>query len=185
MVLICSTRTVGLQMIPRTTLLSSASTAVLSTLVSRCLTDSLSVYIEPFTASFEAVHVHAAPNNLRFIIVNRRGYPGSTPCTDAELDDIVNRSKAAIDCWAIMTAHFVKYVVDNLAIPKISLDRKTGGIVVAGWSIGSVFALSLLSDFEIYSKDLSSALEDNVKDVVVIGKFFLALEINKTYLHTI
>lgn len=173
MATVYSIRTVGLQTVPLITLLSSAFTEVRFTLVSGFLTSSVSVYNKPFKASFEGVHIHAAPNNLRFIIVNRRGYPGSTPYTDGELGDIVNNSKVDIDRRAIMTAYFVKYVVDNLSIPKMSADRKTGGIAVVGWSFGSVATLSLFSDLDIYPKDLYPVLEDNVKDVVIMGKSFL------------
>lgn len=119
------------------------------------------------------MHAHATTNDARVITVQRKDYPGSSAYTDAELDDLKNGSKSTLDGWAVLMANLVNYFVDNLSIPKISDDRKTGGIALVGWSMGSATAMSIISDIDIIPKDLHPVLEAYIRDVVLYGKFLV------------
>jgi len=128
--------------------------------------------------TYDFIHEHAAANNTRVIAVQRRDYPGSSAYTDAELEDLRNGSKATIDGWAISVAHLVNYFANNLSIPKVSEDRKSGGIALVGWSMASVTVMALLSDMEVIPKELHPVLETYVKVVVLQdpGNFAFGIE---------
>lgn len=103
--------------------------------------------------------------------MQRRDYPGSSAYTDAELEDLRNGSKVTIDSWAISMAHLVNYFANNLSVPKLSEDRKSGGIALVAWSMSSATVMALLSDVDVIPKELHSVLEAYLKVVVLQGKF--------------
>ncbi len=93
--------------------------------------------------------------NARIVLVNRRDYPGATPYTEEELTPLreANVAKDPSTAHALFMPYLkerarelhtflVHFVVEN-DIP--SVDGNTGGIVLAGWSLGSIWMTALLA----------------------------------------
>ncbi|KAF9254804.1 hypothetical protein L218DRAFT_831845, partial [Marasmius fiardii PR-910] len=69
---------------------------------------------------FEKIHSAAHALNLRTVVWNRRDYPGSTPYTDSELEDLKQGRKAFLDRIGRQVGEFLVRFVENENIPKAS-----------------------------------------------------------------
>lgn len=127
------------------------------------------LYSAWYIENFDRVHAHAAANNLRVIALQRRGYPGSSTFTEAEMAEMKSGSNLTLDGFAISMAHFVNYLAYDLSVPKVSGDRKSGGVALVAWSMAALVVMPLLSDFEVIPKELHPVLEDYVKDLIFYG----------------
>ncbi|OJT10817.1 hypothetical protein TRAPUB_12686 [Trametes pubescens] len=104
----------------------------------------------------------AKDNNTRVVLVNRRDYPGARPLTQEERALLPSLStEEAADATEISEATqkidiFMKErarevydllveLVNNADLPPFQRDRNTGGIIVAGWSFGTVWITALLA----------------------------------------
>lgn len=92
------------------------------------------------------------------MLVNRRDYPGSAPFTEAELTllpsqplDADNLAAAKEKLQAFMKAQarelydFLEILVEGGDVPAADRKNNTGGIVVAGWSMGAAWMTALLA----------------------------------------
>ncbi|KAF9528459.1 Alpha/Beta hydrolase protein [Crepidotus variabilis] len=118
--------------------------------------------------TYDRVHELASPRNLRTIAVQRREYPGSTPYTDEEIDDIKNGRQVFIDRTAILMAEFIQFVAQTLKVPEVSENGSSGGIALLGWSIGAVTAMAPLSKPELLPNDLRTTLEKYFRMVIML-----------------
>ncbi|GLB39034.1 hypothetical protein LshimejAT787_0601960 [Lyophyllum shimeji] len=123
---------------------------------------------------FEKMHDYSHADNLRTVIWNRRDYPGSTPYTDAELEDLNQGGKVFLDRLAIQVADFLKQFIEKEKVPKITADRKAGGFAILGWSMGSATAMPLFSDPSLLSSELYALLEQYVKNLVLYDPPYLS-----------
>lgn len=112
--------------------------------------------------SFEHLHELAHPRNLRTVILTRRDYAGSSPLTDSEMDDLKDGRQEFLDGIGGQLAEFIAQFIAKENIPKVSEDRKSGGIAILGWSFGTITGMSLFS-----SPSHSSSLEEYIKDLVL------------------
>ncbi|KAG6864181.1 hypothetical protein C0991_011800 [Blastosporella zonata] len=117
--------------------------------------------------SFEKLRTYGHGYNLRTVIWNRRGFPGSSKYSDADIDDLQNGRNVFLDRLAILVGDFVKQFVEQESVPKISADRRSGGIALLGWSMGCPTAMALFSNPNIFSKETYTLLEAYVKDLVL------------------
>ncbi|KAG6827752.1 hypothetical protein H0H92_010574 [Tricholoma furcatifolium] len=118
--------------------------------------------------SFEKLHNLAHDFNLRTVVLNRREYPGSSPYTDAEINDIHHGRKVALDRLAIQLGDFVRQFVEkNPGVPKIGPGRKSGGLAIMGWSMGCMTAMTLFADPRLFSEELYTLLAAYVKDLIL------------------
>ncbi|KAJ8073170.1 hypothetical protein PM082_020039 [Marasmius tenuissimus] len=116
---------------------------------------------------FERLHDHAHSLNLRTILWNRRDYPGSTPYTDAELEDLAEGRKVFMDRIGQQLADFMVQFIEKENIPQAAPDFKSGGIVLMGWSMGTSSAMALFSDPKLISPEVYGVLEGYVRDLVL------------------
>ncbi|KAF9020543.1 alpha/beta-hydrolase [Hymenopellis radicata] len=116
----------------------------------------------------------AAANNLRLVIVNRRDYPGSTKYTDEELQSLKEGKQEFLEAVGRETLTFLSWYVKNHDIPKLSADRKLGGIVVLGWSLGAATPLAMLAYPETIPKELYDSVEPYLKQAVLYDPPLLA-----------
>lgn len=126
----------------------------------------LSVHCILIEASFKKLHGYAHALNLRTVVWNRRDYPGSTKYTDAELDDLKNGRQEFIDRLAVQLGQFLEQFIEEEHIPKISANRKSGGLAIMGWSMGIASVIPLFSSKELVHHSL---LEPYVKDLIIYG----------------
>ncbi|THU95907.1 hypothetical protein K435DRAFT_112270, partial [Dendrothele bispora CBS 962.96] len=121
--------------------------------------------------SFEKLPQYAHSFNLRTVVVNRRGYPGSTPYTESEMEDLNQGKKVHLEKLGSLIGSFVeRFIEENektgAGIPKISGEGKSGGVAIMGWSIGAVSAMSMFADPALISPKSYSLLQKYVKDLV-------------------
>ncbi|KAJ7166043.1 hypothetical protein C8R46DRAFT_1275588 [Mycena filopes] len=108
----------------------------------------------------------AAPNALRIICVNRREYPGSSPFTPAELTVFAGGSDA--ERAAILAAQgrdlalFTAALISELNLPK------GGGVALVGWSMGTIFLLSLVACINTLPADTKKQLTGFVRSVILL-----------------
>ena len=106
------------------------------------------------TGNFTKVLQHASNVGFRFIAVNRRGYPGSTPFTEDELaighsSDLASQS-SFLRARGLEIGELLVYLIDTLALPPIIDEGHGGGISVMGWSLGNITTMAFLRFFPEY-----------------------------------
>ncbi|KAH9850273.1 Alpha/Beta hydrolase protein [Lenzites betulinus] len=114
------------------------------------------------SAIFEKLVPLGAPKNSRIILVNRRDYPGSKPYTPEELAlisarplgdiataDSIAAAKRDVDAFMLARGQEVYELLEGLvkagSIPVADRENNKGGIVVAGWSLGTGWMTALLA----------------------------------------
>jgi len=113
---------------------------------------------------------YAAASNIRLIIPNRRDYAGSTPYTDQELEALKNGQDSAMENIAKEMARLCRWFIEMQSLPKISSDRKNGGIVLMGWSLGNATTISLFGWPDAIGKEALGLLEGYIRKLVVWGE---------------
>lgn len=121
--------------------------------------------------------------NTRVMLVNRRDYPGSTPFTEAERAllpsqplDADDLPSARDNLQAFMKAQarelydFLEILVEGGDVPAADRKNNTGGVVVAGWSMGAAWMTALLAHApSFYTGGLN--LAHYIQRVVFLGAF--------------
>ncbi|BGP45015.1 hypothetical protein JCM10450v2_000830 [Rhodotorula kratochvilovae] len=83
----------------------------------------------------------ALPANVRFLAYNQRSYAQSSPAFDA-------KEPGGVDATARYLCDlmgFVRFAVEELGVPGVDEQTHEGGVMLMGWSKGTVPLLSLLS----------------------------------------
>ncbi|KAK7025984.1 hypothetical protein VNI00_015814 [Paramarasmius palmivorus] len=115
-------------------------------------------------AGFEALQSLAPTNNIRMVAMNRRGYRGSTPYTDAEIEGFKKGTKGSLNRVGLVIISFLKTFIEREKIPRAASG---GGVVVMGWSTGVTFTLSLFSDLDSLDSETRSLLEEYLKHLIL------------------
>ena len=142
------------------------------------------------TANFRKLLPLAAAQNTRLIAVNRRDYPGSTPYSPEERakferlaassPDDVNARAEASEIWRDRARELYEYLEDLVQredIPQPSYGEGgevRGGIVLVGWSLGSVWAIAFMAHAPSFRSDVQ--LSKWVRRVVLYGMFAAAAD---------
>jgi hypothetical protein len=69
----------------------------------------------------------------------------------------------------LQATNFLLWFVRTHNIPRISNDRKAGGLAVLGWSLGCVTALAVLGQPDVVPKESYQQLKDYLKEVILFG----------------
>ncbi|KAF9259309.1 hypothetical protein L218DRAFT_875127 [Marasmius fiardii PR-910] len=115
----------------------------------------------------EKLHGVAHSLNLRTVIWNRRDYPGSTPYTDRELQDLQQGRKVFLDQIGREIGEFLAQFIENEDIPEATSDNTRGGIAIVGWSLGCITAMTLFSDQRLVPPKAYLKLEPYIKHLVL------------------
>ncbi|KAF9255036.1 hypothetical protein L218DRAFT_884934 [Marasmius fiardii PR-910] len=115
----------------------------------------------------ETLHGVAHSLNLRTVIWNRRDYPGSTPYTGPELQDLQQGRKVFMDRIGRQVGEFLAQFIENESIPKATSDNTRGGIAIMGWSLGCSSAMALFSDPRLVPPETYLKLDPYVKHLVL------------------
>ncbi|EJD46967.1 hypothetical protein AURDEDRAFT_164028 [Auricularia subglabra TFB-10046 SS5] len=89
-------------------------------------------------ASFHRMFPFAAAAGLRLVALNRRGYPGTSPYTAAELDMMSSDHAEFRRTQGLGLARAIIHIADELDLPE-------GRLGVLAWSAGTWFLLAMLS----------------------------------------
>ncbi|KAG7095832.1 hypothetical protein E1B28_006527 [Marasmius oreades] len=115
--------------------------------------------------------------NIRFVSINRRGYPGSTDFTDKELEVFSpttdaetesEKQKQRVDYLKARGRELLTFVdtfIQKHDLPPISkvegemgTKKKCGGIAILGWSLGHTVTFATLADLEDAPKEVQARL---------------------------
>lgn len=87
--------------------------------------------------------------NVRFVSIVRRGYRGSSPYTKSEIAAVTNGTEEERATFKLEQSHqlvrFITTFIKRFSLPSISANDSAGGVAVLGWSMGTIFALSLIA----------------------------------------
>lgn len=127
------------------------------------------------TAIFRRILPFAAQSNLRFILLNRRDYPGSSLYTDDDLGKVTpgGDAEGAQSFLCARAQEFIacmEWLVDNENIPRASPDRKKSGIALFGWSAGIGYVFPVLSFVDQISARSREKLEPYFRRLVLFGE---------------
>lgn len=67
-------------------------------------------------------------------------------------------------------AWFLEHFVEHENTPKVSLDRKSGGFILMGWSFGNATTLSLLADPAVLPTELYERIESYLRSLILYGQ---------------
>jgi hypothetical protein len=119
------------------------------------------------------------PSNILLVLITRRDYdshdavnsPGSTPYTNDDLEDIKAGRHIFLQRLALEVANFLIWFAETHKIPTISDDRRSGGISVMGWSIGTLGPMALLGHPHVIPKDSQQKLASYLRQVILYSAF--------------
>ncbi|KAL0570678.1 hypothetical protein V5O48_011285 [Marasmius crinis-equi] len=127
--------------------------------------------------------------NIRFVAINRRGYPGSSDLTDAEMEALnpdpsgsaegdIEKEKNRLDYLRARGSEFLKFVntfVQKQKLPPISevevekgVTKKCGGIAFMGWSLGHSVTFAALANLEHEPKELQTMLATHLRTHILL-----------------
>lgn len=143
-----------------------------------------------FLVIFERMLPVASNKGARFVALNRRHYPGSTEYRSGELNIVVSggteeEKDAELQARGIEIATFIDNFIQINDLPPISEDRKTGGIILLGWSLGSVTAFATIASAGALPSDTRARLGARIRSIIVYGdRYSFPLLVNVVhYLH--
>ncbi|KAJ7499883.1 Alpha/Beta hydrolase protein [Mycena latifolia] len=125
------------------------------------------------SGTFQRLNPFAGPNSLRIISVNRRCYPGSSAFSAKELSTFSEGTEderaSLLEQQGRDLALFLDGLIDELSIPQ------SGGIALIGWSMGTIFLLSLIASVDTLPATTKDRLSSFVRTVVILQSPSLAL----------
>ncbi|KAM5543809.1 hypothetical protein V8D89_002426 [Ganoderma adspersum] len=108
---------------------------------------------------------------VRFVAVNRRDYPGSTPFSADEigvLNSGTDDQKADfLKARGVEFATFVDLFAEKNSLPPISADGSTGGFAVLGWSLGCSFALASVAAVDALPAPAQARWKDGMRSLIL------------------
>jgi hypothetical protein len=122
--------------------------------------------------TFHKLLPFAAKDNVRLVIVNRRDYAGSTKYTDDNLKDLNEGKASFMERLGAEVGHLLVWFAQTHKIPKISADRKSGGLSLMGWSMGNATSMSLFGYPEFVGKDTYTKLGPYFRQLILYGMFY-------------
>lgn len=130
--------------------------------------------VDRITATFKRILPLSSKHYLRLVVVNRRDYPGSSPYTNEELDNIKNGDPSAHMDFAKNRARelasFIRNFVEQNKIPRAAEDGKSGGVVLMAWSAGGYYALQILAFADAIDSETRAVIEPYFRSLIMFGK---------------
>jgi pimeloyl-ACP methyl ester carboxylesterase len=120
---------------------------------------------------FQKVQALMPTSGARFIAINRRDYPQSTPYSAAEIHVITNGTDA--DRTQFSTARgvelltFVSQFILQNALPQISNDGSSGGVVLIGWSLGNPLPIAAVANIDKVPSTMQTQLAAYMRGLIM------------------
>lgn len=125
------------------------------------------------TAVFANVMSLAPVFGLRFVALNRRDYPQSTPYSSAELTVLSNGTDAEKTTFlqdrGIEIATFIDTFIQQENLPAVSSDGKSGGVAVLGWSLGNSFTIATIANVDTLPAAVQQRLGSYIRALIMQG----------------
>ncbi|KAF4612537.1 hypothetical protein D9613_012770 [Agrocybe pediades] len=117
------------------------------------------------SGSFRRIASIAPSKSMRIVCVNRRGYPGTSPYTEAQKKAIVSGTdderSNVLQQLGTELALFIDALIRECSI------SSNGGITVAGWSMGAMFVFALMTSTEFVGKAVGHNLRTYLKGFIL------------------
>ncbi|KAJ7473013.1 Alpha/Beta hydrolase protein [Mycena galericulata] len=117
------------------------------------------------SAVFQRLLPLADANHVRIVCINRREYPGSTPHTAQELKVYAEGSqedRAALMAEAgVNLALYIDEIIQQCGLPS------TGGVALAGWSLGNAFTMAMISSIMSLHSRTRERLQSFIKTIIM------------------
>ncbi|KAE9405642.1 hypothetical protein BT96DRAFT_789994, partial [Gymnopus androsaceus JB14] len=114
-------------------------------------------------------------HKMRIVLLTRREYKGSCPYTDKELALLNQGKKEFLEIVGNELAYFLLWFAETQQIPRASLDKKSGGIALLGWSMGNHATLSLLGQHHAVPVEKYSKLSLYLRHLIIHDPPFTSL----------
>ncbi|KAJ3008093.1 hypothetical protein NUW54_g3292 [Trametes sanguinea] len=116
----------------------------------------------------------AAENNLRLVLLNLRGYPGSTDYSTTDLDKLRGPDREsqeqAMAERGLELAEFLRWYVETEAIPPIALTSegvRTGGISLLSWSGGNWHTVAMFGNVDKVPESTRKLLSTHLRSFIM------------------
>lgn len=125
---------------------------------------------------FRPIFPFAAENNLRFVTVNLRDYPGSTPSSPAELSALLGDPEGQAG-WlrdrGIEIAAFLEWFIRSEHIPQTTTvvggsESFVGGLSLLDWSSGNCVTMSVLAHVDAISAEHRRLLGQYLRSTIIL-----------------
>ncbi|KAF8892407.1 hypothetical protein CPB85DRAFT_1482421, partial [Mucidula mucida] len=116
--------------------------------------------------TFHRLLLMAAANKLQLVIPNRHDYAGSTKYHNDDLQSLREGKREFLELLGLETITFLVWYIKTNGIPKLSADRKSGGLVTIGWSLGASTPLAMLAYPDLIPKELYSAIKPYYRQMI-------------------
>lgn len=114
-------------------------------------------------------------NNTRLIVVSRRSYGESAKHTEAEIAKLAQGSSSEfLEVLAQDVANFLIWIINNLDIPRIGAERKSGGLAIVGWSAATSTTLALLGQPQAIPKESYDKIEPYLRKLIIYDSPLMA-----------
>ncbi len=127
---------------------------------------------------------YAADHNLRLVLLNLRGYPGSTPYSTSELDLLEGRSVShddagspqdmALQARGMEVAEFLRWFIKTENIPAIREDpgrgKLVGGLSVLSWSGGNAATFAMFAHADRLPEETKSLFNTYLRSFIMYGE---------------
>ncbi|KAK0222340.1 Alpha/Beta hydrolase protein [Armillaria fumosa] len=127
---------------------------------------------------FQRVIDLAPSKGVRFVALNRRHFPGTTPLSPEELvitqtggtDD--SQREALVEARGHEIALFIDTFIQKFNLPSISSG---GGVALLGWSLGATFAPIAISSTDTLPEDVRCRLSEYMRSLILYEPAPIAL----------
>ncbi|KAI0695747.1 Alpha/Beta hydrolase protein [Cerioporus squamosus] len=133
------------------------------------------------SAIYRRMIPYAAEHNLRLVLLNLRGYPGSTPYFPSELDLLEGRSVAhddtespqdlALQARGMEVAEFLRWFVKTENISPIHEDpgsgKLLGGLSVLSWSGGNAATFAMFAHADKLPEETKTLFNAHLRSFIM------------------
>jgi pimeloyl-ACP methyl ester carboxylesterase len=120
---------------------------------------------------YDKIHAIAPAAGVRFVSINRRGYGSTSAYTGDEIGVITQGTDEQRTSFLTDRGHEIAFFIDAFIqkhnLPPISLDGKTGGAVLVGWSLGNAVSLATIAYADSLPSDVQSRLAGYIRGLVL------------------
>ena len=121
----------------------------------------------------------ATQKNIRLVLLNVHGYPGSTPYTNDELDRLegsLEARKTELQARGSELAEFIRWFIVTQEIPPIrersNDDQLVGGLSVLAWSGGNGHSLCMFAHADKLAEETRKLFDEYLRSLILYGRGF-------------
>jgi hypothetical protein len=134
-----------------------------------------------FAAIFRKSQTLTPAFNLRFVAINRRHYPGSTPLSDEDVAVIQNVNGPDDVKTAFMRERgqeilsFIDAFIRTEDLPPISGEGSSGGIAILGWSAGCYFLTAAIAHIDTLELAAQERFRSYMRSTIMLGMYLIPI----------